>query len=44
MNQENIGSEFDDFLSENAMQDEATTVAVKRVIDWQIEQLTAGHL
>lgn len=34
----NIGSNFDDFLPENAMLDEATAVAVKRVIAWQIEQ------
>jgi hypothetical protein len=37
MNNKNIGSSFDDFLSENAMLDEATAVAVKRVIAWQIE-------
>lgn len=34
----NIGSDFDDFLSENTLLDEATAVAVKRVIAWQIEQ------
>jgi len=38
MSKKNIGSNFDDFLSENAMLDEATAVAVKRVIAWQIEQ------
>ncbi len=34
----NIGSSFDEFLSENAILDDATAVAVKRVIAWQIEQ------
>jgi len=38
MSKKDIGSSFDDFLSENAILDEATTVAVKRVIAWQIEQ------
>jgi len=38
MSKKNIGSSFDDFLSENAMLDEATAVAVKRVIVWQIGQ------
>jgi hypothetical protein len=38
MSKKNIGSDFDDFLSENALLDEATAVAVKRVIAWQIEQ------
>lgn len=38
MSKKNIGSSFDDFLSENATLDEATAVAVKRVIAWQIEQ------
>jgi hypothetical protein len=32
------GSDFDDFLAEEAMLEEATAVAVKRVIAWQIEQ------
>lgn len=35
---EHIGSSFDDFLTEEAMLEEATAVAVKRVIAWQIEQ------
>ncbi|NCN89360.1 MAG: XRE family transcriptional regulator [Gallionella sp.] len=38
MSKKNIGSNFDDFLAENAALDEATAVAVKRVIAWQIEQ------
>jgi len=38
MNQQHIGSSFDDFLAEEAMLEEATAVAVKRVIAWQIEQ------
>jgi len=33
-----IGSDFDDFLSEQAMLEEATAVATKRVIAWQISQ------
>jgi hypothetical protein len=38
MKAKNIGSSFDDFLAEEAMLDEATAVAVKRVIAWQIDQ------
>jgi len=38
MKAKNIGSSFDDFLGEEAMLDEATAVAVKRVIAWQIDQ------
>ena len=33
-----VGSSFDDFLAEDAMLEEATATAVKRVIAWQIEQ------
>ena len=33
-----VGSNFDDFLAEKAMLEEATATAVKRVIAWQIEQ------
>jgi antitoxin HicB len=33
-----IGSNFDEFLAEDGQLDEATAVAVKRVIAWQIEQ------
>ena len=38
MKHKNIGSNFDDFLSEEAMLQEATATAMKRVIAWQIEQ------
>jgi len=34
----NIGSSFDNFLKEEAMLEEVTTVAMKRVIAWQITQ------
>ena len=37
MKTQNIGSSFDNFLREEAMLDEATAVAVKRVIAWQID-------
>ncbi len=33
-----IGSNFDDFLSEEAILDEVTAVATKRVIAWQISE------
>ncbi len=33
-----IGSNFDDFLAEDALLEDATAVAMKRVIAWQIEQ------
>ena len=33
-----IGSDFDAFLAEQGELEEATAVAVKRVIAWQIEQ------
>jgi len=33
---ENIGSSFDDFLQEESMRQEATAVAIQRVIAWQI--------
>ncbi len=38
MKEQNIGSDFDDFLAEEGMLEEVTAVAVKRVIAWQIEQ------
>jgi hypothetical protein len=45
MNEKNIGSSFDEFLEEEALLDEATAVAVKRVIAWQIAQeMKAQHL
>jgi antitoxin HicB len=45
MGQEHIGSSFDDFLAEEAILEEATAVAIKRVISWQIaEEMKAQHL
>ena len=38
MNTPHVGSSFDDFLAEEAMLVEATAIAVKRVIAWQIQQ------
>lgn len=38
MGKKHIGSSFDDFLAEEAMLEEATAVAIKRVIAWQIAQ------
>ena len=38
MKNKNIGSDFDDFLTNEGMLEEVTAVAVKRVIAWQIEQ------
>jgi antitoxin HicB len=38
MKAKNIGSNFDDFLQKEAMPDEATAVAVKLAIAWQIDQ------
>lgn len=38
MGKKNIGSSFDDFLKEEAMLEEATAVALKRVISWQISE------
>lgn len=33
-----IGSNFDDFLNEEGMQEEVTAAAIKRVIAWQLAQ------
>ena len=45
MGKKNIGSSFDDFLKEEAMLDDATAVALKQVIAWQIaEEMKAQHL
>lgn len=33
-----LGSSFDDFLAEEALLEESTAVAIKRVVAWQIEQ------
>ena len=38
MAKKNIGSSFDDFLKEEAMLEEVTAVAMKRVLSWQIAQ------
>lgn len=38
MGKKNIGSSFDDFLKEEAMLEDATAVAIKRVIAWQIAE------
>lgn len=38
MGKKNIGCNFDDFLQEEAMLEEVTAVALKRVISWQIAQ------
>jgi antitoxin HicB len=38
MNEEHIGSRFDDFLAEHAILEETTATAIKRVIAWQISE------
>ena len=38
MMSKNIGSDFDEYLTELGELEETTAVAVKRVIAWQIEQ------
>lgn len=39
MNENYIGSDFDDFLSEEGLLEEAEVTAVKRVLAYQISQL-----
>ena len=40
-----IGSNFDDFLADEAVLEETTAVAIKRVVAWQIAQeMKAQHL
>jgi DNA-binding Xre family transcriptional regulator len=40
-----IGSNFDDFLADDGMLVEATSVAIKRVIAWQIDAaMKAEHI
>ena len=39
MGKKNIGSRFDDFLQEEAILEDATAVALKRVIAWQIAEV-----
>lgn len=38
MKKEHLGGDFDSFLGVEGILDEATAVAVKRIIVWQIEQ------
>jgi DNA-binding Xre family transcriptional regulator len=38
-----VGSSFDEFLTEEAMLEETTAVAMKRVIAWQIEREMAAQ-
>ena len=35
---QHIGSSFDEFLADEAMLEEASSVAIKRVVAWQITQ------
>lgn len=45
MSNKHIGSSFDDFLEDEAMLQETTAVALKRVIAWQIaEEMKAQRL
>lgn len=38
MKQQNIGSDFDDFLKEEGVYEACTAAALKRVLAWQIEE------
>lgn len=38
MSTQNIGSSFDEFLAGDALLDDVTAIAVKRVIVWKIKQ------
>ncbi len=45
MGRKNVGSRFDDFLQEEAILENATAVALKRVIAWQIaEEMKAQQI
>ncbi len=45
MPKKNIGSSFDDFLREESMLEEATVVAIERVIAWQtVEEITKAQM
>lgn len=45
MSKKNIGGSFDDFLQEEAILEDATAVALKRVIAWQIgEEMKAQNM
>jgi DNA-binding Xre family transcriptional regulator len=41
MDNQHIGSDFDNFLTEEGLLEQAETVAAKRVIAYQVEQLMA---
>ncbi|MGB5510510.1 MAG: hypothetical protein WBM61_11490 [Woeseiaceae bacterium] len=43
MTQKNIGSSFDEFLEEEGILEEATAVAVKRVIAFQLAEKMSEH-
>ncbi len=38
LKKKHVGSDFDEFLEQEAMLEDVTATAVKRVIAWQIEQ------
>ena len=45
MNEQHIGSRFDDFLAEEGILEETTAIAIKRVVAWQIaEEMRQQHL
>lgn len=45
MPNKHVGSNFDDFLREEGILEEATAVAIKRVIAWQIQnEMKAQHI
>lgn len=41
MNPDHLGSSFDDFLQEEAILEESTATAMKRVLAWQIQEAMA---
>lgn len=43
MTKPHVGSSLDDFLAEEAMLQEVTAIAVKRVIAWQIQEEMASQ-
>ena len=43
MTNPHVGSSLDDFLAEDAMLQEVTAIAVKRVIAWQIQEEMASQ-
>ena len=45
MENKHIGSDFDDFLKEEGIQEEVTAAAIKRVIAWQLaEAMKKRHI